>query len=568
MKPLPILVCASIVLAGILAPHNATGAVYCQASFDDKLVDEAIGTGGPDVGEPVSTHWAVDAIVRGGIMPSPALQISDQSTSSSGSVRFEFAGGVEVTSGFVVVEADFWFESYENYHLYVREQGSASQVFTTLNFSQFGEVFYDDANSAGGLIGTYETGRHFPVKINFNMDAGIYYVILDDVLVLSAESHGITSRGVGAVLFGNSYDADLDGSFCIDHLFIGDYLPPATYLEANFNYKTIGSPIGLGGAEFGEPYYQSLSVATTVRDDILFTPSLEIQDIDNYAAGGASFHLLGDEEIDSGMLIVAAEIWMSEIDEYYFRVREHSSSVHKFSDLEIFDGGYLLCEDVTGMSDWYAFYDPGRVYDIMFVHNINTGTYDFWFDGERVIDDRPHGVIGAGIGKIIAGCSNDEDLDGALHIDNLYVGTSWPEDRLVCCADEDCGVVIPMDCAFHAGDLHPEWDDCMPNYCAPADLAEDGHGPSNCLLKVTPNPAGENVTLHFQLAQSAGGDLTIHDVGGRLLRRLPCSPAAVEWGTVVWDRRLEDGSRAAPGVYFARLGFGDGETVQRLIILE
>jgi hypothetical protein len=259
---------------------------------------------------------------------------------------------------------------------------------------------------------------------------------------------------------------------------------------------------------------------------------------------------------------------VSEIDDYNFRVRERLSAAHIFSDLLMFEYGYVICEDDNGMSEWYDFYDAQRVYDIMFMHNLDAGTYDFWFDGQKVIDDRAHGVIGAGIGTVIAGCHNDADLDGALHIDNLYVGISVPEDRLVCCVDEACGVVIPMDCAYRAGELHPEWESCTPNYCSPGGVARLDERPDGLRLRVRPNPAGERVSLVYRLPDGHAGHLTIHDVAGRLVRRLPRGAGLRGQGVVVWDRCREDGSRSGTGVYFARLNFGGGDTVQRLIVLE
>ncbi len=567
MKSVTLPVLIAVVLALLAVCPSAEGAVYCRASFDDKLVDQPIGTGGPGVGEPVFVSSGVSAMVRGGIMPSPCLQISDQSTTTAGSARFELLGGAEITSGFVVIEADFWFESYEDYFLYVREQGTAAHTFTNLYFNADGEVRCSDSNGPVGVIGTYETGRHFPVKINYNMDTGVYFVILDDVLVLANQSHGVTGRGIGSVLFGCTFDTDLAGSFCIDHLFIGDYLPPATYLEANFNYKALDAPIGLGGAEYGEPFHVNATVSAMVRDDAHFSPSLEIRDQDDYAAGAAEFHFLKDAEVTSGLLIIAAELWVSELDLYTFAVREHGSSAHIFSDLAFLAGGTVVCSDESGSTGWFAYYEPERVYPIVFIHNLDAGTYSLWFDGELAIENRAHGVVGRGIGKVSVGCLNDPDLDGAIYVDNLYVGQSSTPNRRVCCVDNACGVVIPMDCAFHEGEYHPEWLSCVPNPCAPSDTPLPS-GTAAAHLRVIPNPFFDHTTLSYTLDSPSVATIAVYDPSGRRLWSIICGDGIYATGEVVWDGRLSNGERAPAGVYFARLVAGDVAIAERMLILE
>lgn len=72
---------------------------------------------------------------------------------------------------------------------------------------------------------------------------------------------------------------------------------------------------------------------------------------------------------------------------------------------------------------------------------------------------------------------------------------------------------------------------------------------------VGPNPFRESV--RFAVSAGAGGvEVTIHDVAGRVLRRVASSAGSAEW-----DGRTADGLPAPAGVYFARVRQEGGEPV-------
>jgi hypothetical protein len=78
-------------------------------------------------------------------------------------------------------------------------------------------------------------------------------------------------------------------------------------------------------------------------------------------------------------------------------------------------------------------------------------------------------------------------------------------------------------------------------------------------LTATPSPFGGSVAL--SRAGAALGTLTIHDVGGRLVRRIR-SGAASE---VVWDGRDEEGRLLPGGVYFVRLPLEPGVPPRKIV---
>ena len=72
-------------------------------------------------------------------------------------------------------------------------------------------------------------------------------------------------------------------------------------------------------------------------------------------------------------------------------------------------------------------------------------------------------------------------------------------------------------------------------------------------LSASPNPAHGDVAFAFGRPLGARGTLAVHDVQGRLLRRLALAPGA---RTGAWDGRDAAGNRVAPGLYLVALRSG------------
>lgn len=237
MKRAVILFGVACLSLGIFASTGIAEQTYLVATFDDKTVDAPIGTGGAAVGEPISVDALITAFVRSAPFPSRSLEIQDNDTFSAGSLRFEFLNGVEVSSGLVVILADLYFFEFSEgwqFTLYVREAQFSSESFLTARFLSDGNITANDKNSSLGVIGSYQTGQPLSVILAYNMDAGTYDVYLDGVQVVTDEPHGVTDRGIGAVLFGCDSDADLTGKFAIDQIRVLDYLPPVAVEPATW----------------------------------------------------------------------------------------------------------------------------------------------------------------------------------------------------------------------------------------------------------------------------------------------------------------------------------------------
>lgn len=223
-----------LTLAGLLAmilisSHAAAETEYLEADFDDKTVDSPIGTGGPTLGEPVQLGINITATVRGAPMASPCLEIRDNDDFASGSVRFEFKSGVEITTGKVGISALLRFDSMDpgnDFHIFIREQGSSALSFANVNFISDGNVYSNNAFGPSSWIGNWEADRVYGFGIIFDMDTDTYDIWWDGQRALQDEPNTVLGvRGIGAVLFGCMNDVDTESHFFVDDILVADYLP-------------------------------------------------------------------------------------------------------------------------------------------------------------------------------------------------------------------------------------------------------------------------------------------------------------------------------------------------------
>ena len=86
-------------------------------------------------------------------------------------------------------------------------------------------------------------------------------------------------------------------------------------------------------------------------------------------------------------------------------------------------------------------------------------------------------------------------------------------------------------------------------------------------LACLPNPSGGAISMRFRLSTQATTTVTIHDLTGRRIRRLPCGILDAGAHAVDWDGRDDRGNRAATGAYLVRLVTDSGEIARAKIIL-
>ncbi len=89
----------------------------------------------------------------------------------------------------------------------------------------------------------------------------------------------------------------------------------------------------------------------------------------------------------------------------------------------------------------------------------------------------------------------------------------------------------------------------------------------NVLHANQPNPFTATTRIRFGLAEDQPVELTVHDIQGRLVRRLAEGVFSAREHTVTWDGRDADGVPVASGIYLYRLRTPAFEKTRRLVLL-
>ncbi|MBK7770773.1 MAG: hypothetical protein IPI48_09630 [bacterium] len=104
---------------------------------------------------------------------------------------------------------------------------------------------------------------------------------------------------------------------------------------------------------------------------------------------------------------------------------------------------------------------------------------------------------------------------------------------------------------------------------APAPLPTPRLGLSD--LRAAPNPFNPRTTITFEVApsavESAGADVTVHSLDGRLVRRLWSGTLTPGTWTGEWDGRDDAGRDVAAGIYLVRAHAGDSFTGGRVALV-
>lgn len=220
MKRLPLSVLAALTLA---VPAAAGGPeILLSANFDDKPVGLPIGTGGAAVGEPTSVTSTITAIVRDWPTATPSLKVNDDDLSDAGFVRFMFLEDRAVDTGTLTIQTSVWFQAFEEYSFEVQRAASpANRFLVELSFGSTGTVRYRDRDTLTYTeLGSYELGRMIPLVITFDLEAELYDIELDGLLILNDEPPGLTTYQIQALRFGMPSDEDDDGEFSLEDLLV------------------------------------------------------------------------------------------------------------------------------------------------------------------------------------------------------------------------------------------------------------------------------------------------------------------------------------------------------------
>ena len=87
------------------------------------------------------------------------------------------------------------------------------------------------------------------------------------------------------------------------------------------------------------------------------------------------------------------------------------------------------------------------------------------------------------------------------------------------------------------------------------------------LRDCTPNPFAKGTAVNYELAQYGPVELTVHDVSGRLVRRLESGPRQRGFHAARWNGTDASGRVVPAGVYFVRFSAGGKVSTGRVTLI-
>ncbi len=103
-------------------------------------------------------------------------------------------------------------------------------------------------------------------------------------------------------------------------------------------------------------------------------------------------------------------------------------------------------------------------------------------------------------------------------------------------------------------------------YSDPLDVVEEPVAPTFVVWNA-PNPFSPSTALHFRLPEPARARIVVHDVSGRVVRRLTETRLAAGSHVIAWDGRDDAGHEVASGVYLARIEAGAVSASTKMLLL-
>jgi hypothetical protein len=153
-----------------------------------------------------------------------------------------------------------------------------------------------------------------------------------------------------------------------------------------------------------------------------------------------------------------------------------------------------------------------------------------------------------------AGCSSIADQPRLVTTDSCRACRSYNVYRGG--FDDLCAVYFPGNLVMSAG----------VSACAPGLAVEMGQGARAWVSPATPNPSPGGVSFRLVLPVETDVRIVIHDVAGRVVRRLEEGPRPAGNHQASWDGRDAAGRSVGPGVYFCRVKLGAQVFVRPVVL--
>jgi hypothetical protein len=205
---------------------------------------------------------------------------------------------------------------------------------------------------------------------------------------------------------------------------------PADLLRAEFDNKTLGAPIGTGGASVGEPT-EIVALDTIIVDcasaqspDSGSDQCLEVSnDLTSTTARPIRWQFLNNAEITSGVVSMRFDFIPSALDRYNFGVREAGASANSFLTITTSTAGTITATDANGtISVNPIFYSADQLMSFQLDFDMDAGTSQAFINGNALFVGRAHGITTRGVGRLNTGYASSNS-GNPFRLNNLVVQT-------------------------------------------------------------------------------------------------------------------------------------------------
>jgi hypothetical protein len=224
MKCRVMIMLVTLVLPGLLAGVALADQTYMSVTFDDKPVDQPLGTGGTAVGEATSCDSQIEAIVRATPFDTRSLEIHNTDLEANRNIYFGLPDA-PVSSGLAVVIADLWFyQTGLGWTPYIEFYDSGWSDLLGIYLMSDGTIRIIDSEIAA-TVPSYPTGRSLPILVAMDFDADTYSVWIDEVQWVADRPMTVSGSNFNIIQIGSGSDCAAENHFSIDQIRVVDTLP-------------------------------------------------------------------------------------------------------------------------------------------------------------------------------------------------------------------------------------------------------------------------------------------------------------------------------------------------------
>jgi len=428
-----------ILLLSVCVPNSTWAGVPVEdvpvltVDFNDKTPGSFIGAGGAVLGEPSSLSNLTGEIIETSPGENHLLVENDLSSNSSRRLKWQFLDNTEISTGVAEISFEFTPSALDGYSIFVRENNTSGSGFLTYFLGGNGSISAMDNSGAIALNNpNYTAGVTQYVRIIFDFDAGTSKLIVNNSAQFSDRIHGITDDGIGSVLIGHSSSSN-GSSFTLDNISVTASSELPIVLDADFENKVLGDPIGAGGAINGEPVNITNGLYTEIVEFDTANQGLYIETFNSSTAYATVWEFLNDLEVVSGIVAIELDLEFKSLGSYAISLRENGSSATSFPTLRFAASSNMYISDANGTTPIAGIsYAANQRYRFRMTLDLDNDTYNVLMDDQILVKDREVAVTnGRGIGRVIVQTSTGGTVGDAFILDDLQVGASFIADDTI-----------------------------------------------------------------------------------------------------------------------------------------